>query len=800
MSVPPLSPRRTRSERVALYSSSKGPVSRLVEEMRRDHQGFLLFFLFAAVGLMGFVLQTWDPPFPFRLNAIPSRSIVCNTPFAVENPEGKEQEEKRARWETPHIFVNDSQPLVQVRESLWNTVAALVHAPSYDELDGKGKDAWYEFLKQPASEPETPVDPKQAFEQFCVYFKEDPKLDRFNATLKRVFTSAEAYGVLSNLSFGPTEGNQEKIMVYRLGDLPEKAVAVKVSDVLIRDGARLFDSLRAEMQSEPIARRIFQWIRPRLKDTLKQDDKATATAILKAVEAVGIVMQEYAPGQVIVEMGVPLGMREINLLRAEYHEAVKNRSQEQKLFRFSAIFVTMATLLVVCWRFVYRRERRRPKSLQAASAFLFGIVLTVVLAKGLDSFSQEIANWELLPLLVFAQLVSILYSWELAIVFSTVLVFFISIGLGFNNNVQIILLGTTVITALQLGRLRSRRKLITVSLSAGIVAFVLTFSVGIMGGRIQTWPLLIDSSFNLLWALLAGFILNGLLPFIEEPFGILTDMSLYELGDVSHPLLQSLVRLAPATYGHSMAVGTIAETAAEAIGARGLMTRVGAYYHDIGKIMKPEHYSENQQTGGSNIHDSLEPQVSTIVLIAHVKDGIDLVRQHRLPRPIVELVEQHHGTSLVSFFYGRAASKVNKDDPQSSQAVEESTYRYPGPKPQSKEAAILMIADSCESACRSIRDNATPGKLENKIRQIIKQKLDDGQFDDSGLTLRELKIIENSVIKSVLAAMHGRIKYPGPDEAETSRVDHGIKGDSVAKMEAVTKAEALAVKNRESVA
>jgi putative nucleotidyltransferase with HDIG domain len=209
-----------------------------------------------------------------------------------------------------------------------------------------------------------------------------------------------------------------------------------------------------------------------------------------------------------------------------------------------------------------------------------------------------------------------------------------------------------------------------------------------------------------------------------------------------------------------MQVGIIAETAADTIGARGLMTRVGAYFHDIGKMIKPEYYSENQG-GIENVHDSLGPQLSTIVVVAHVKDGVSLAKQHHIPKPLIDLIEQHHGTSLVSFFYGKAKA-ANKDDLQ----VEENTFRYPGPKPQTKEAAILMIADTCESACRSAGFEATPGKIENRVRMLVKQKLDDGQFDDCGLTLRELKIVENSVIKSIIAAMHGRIRYPEPAKVE----------------------------------
>jgi putative nucleotidyltransferase with HDIG domain len=260
---------------------------------------------------------------------------------------------------------------------------------------------------------------------------------------------------------------------------------------------------------------------------------------------------------------------------------------------------------------------------------------------------------------------------------------------------------------------------------------------------------------------MAGFIMSGLLPFIERPFGIMTDMSLLELGDVSHPLLQELVHRAPATYSHSMQVGTIAEAAADTIGARGLMTRVGAYFHDIGKIFKPEYFAENQGAAG-NLHSMLEPRMSTLVIVAHVKDGADLARQHRLPKPLIDLIEQHHGTSLVSFFYGRAM-KLSKEAGNGD--IEEGTFRYPGPKPQSKEAVILMIADASESACRSMEGNS-PGKIESMVRQITKQKLEDGQFDESGLTLSELKTVENSIINSLIAIKHGRIRYPGQEVIE----------------------------------
>jgi putative nucleotidyltransferase with HDIG domain len=268
--------------------------------------------------------------------------------------------------------------------------------------------------------------------------------------------------------------------------------------------------------------------------------------------------------------------------------------------------------------------------------------------------------------------------------------------------------------------------------------------------------LLKEAMRNGLWALAAGFIMTGSLPFIENFFGILTDLSLLELGDVAHPLLQELVRRAPSTYNHSITVGSIAEAAAESIHARGLLVRVGAYFHDIGKMLKPAYFAENQKPD-DNRHEMLVPAMSTLVIIAHIKDGADLARQHRLPQPIVDLIAQHHGTTRVEFFYDRATEQ-QQADPNSGE-VDESTYRYPGPKPQTKEAAVLMLADAVESASRTLVD-PTPARIESLVAEIAEKRLQGGQFDESGLTLRELRTIEKSMVMSLTSIYHGRIKYP----------------------------------------
>jgi hypothetical protein len=264
-----------------------------------------------------------------------------------------------------------------------------------------------------------------------------------------------------------------------------------------------------------------------------------------------------------------------------------------------------------------------------------------------------------------------------------------------------------------------------------------------------------------IWAVIAGSLMTCLLPLVEKLFKVQTDLSLIELGDPAHPLLQELVRRAPGTYNHSITVASLAEAAAEAIGARALLVRVGAYFHDIGKMLKPGYFAENQGQG-DNRHRSLVPAMSTLVIIAHVKDGADLARQSKVPEPIIDFIQQHHGTTLVEYFY-RQASESKKADPNGSE-VDESSFRYPGPKPQTKEAGILMLADAVESASRVLVE-PTPARIGSLVEDISRKRLLDGQFDECGLTLEEVRQINDSLIKSLTAVYHGRVKYPGQETA-----------------------------------
>jgi putative nucleotidyltransferase with HDIG domain len=266
------------------------------------------------------------------------------------------------------------------------------------------------------------------------------------------------------------------------------------------------------------------------------------------------------------------------------------------------------------------------------------------------------------------------------------------------------------------------------------------------------------------FAFLCGPLMAGLLPLVEKAFDVQTDLSLLELSDMSHPLLRQLAQRAPGTYNHSISVAALAETAAESIGAHGLLVRVGAIFHDIGKMFKPNYFVENQ-VPGANRHDTLQPGMSTLIIIAHVKDGADLARRHRLPKRVIDFIEQHHGTTLVEYFYKQAHKK--SEESEEKDEVSESSFRYPGPKPQTREAAVLMIADAAESASRALVE-PTASRLQNLVDQISMKKLLDGQFDECGLTLLELDTIKRSLVKSLAAIYHGRIKYPDQTAANAS--------------------------------
>jgi hypothetical protein len=321
-----------------------------------------------------------------------------------------------------------------------------------------------------------------------------------------------------------------------------------------------------------------------------------------------------------------------------------------------------------------------------------------------------------------------------------------------------------------LREIRTRMKLVEVSTTAAVVVFIIAAAMHTLKLPLpEEMALSMSDKFKMVIkpaghaaaiTLAIGVAIQAFLPLIERVFKIATSMTLMEYSDANQPLLRKMAMEAPGTFSHSLLIGSMAESAAEAIGANGLLCRVGAYYHDIGKINKPAYFVENQM-GSVSRHEQLSPAMSQLVIVGHVKDGTEIAREYSLPSVLRQFIESHHGTTLMEYFYSEAKKKQDG----TLSAVSEAEFRYPGPKPRTKESAIVMLADACESACRTITE-LTPTRAETLVHTIAIKRLQDGQFDECDLTLKELSRIEESLAKSLAAHHHGRIPYPKQNEID----------------------------------
>ena len=485
----------------------------------------------------------------------------------------------------------------------------------------------------------------------------------------------------------------------------------------------------------------------------------------------------YSPGDVLARHRRPLSTGDIRTLHAEHNAMLAQERLPELVGRAAASAGVFLLLLTVCGWYVQVHQRDLWHDVQHLSVLAGAVVLVVVLA-----LLAAHDGWraESVPLILFGLGLTVALGRPTGLFFGVTVALVVALALGQGLPEHLLLASSLVIPVLMLNRIRTRTKLIQVGVVSGLLVFLLAISISGVAGQAfgaahWTHVAEADEAYSLtragfaarvvagaawqgLCVVLAGFLMTGLLPFLERACDVQTDIRLLELGDAAHPLLQQLAQRAPGTYNHSINVGSIGEAAAEAIGANGLLVRVGAYFHDIGKMFKPEYFIENQSAG--NQHDSLAPAMSTLVIIAHVKDGVNLARQHRLPKSIIDFIQQHHGTTLVEYFYRQAVQREGN----AKGTLDESGFRYPGPKPRTREAAVLMMADGVESACRSLTD-PTPARIESLVHDIALKRLLDGQFEACGLTLSELHTVQERLVKSLTAVYHGRVKYPGQQTA-----------------------------------
>ncbi len=365
-----------------------------------------------------------------------------------------------------------------------------------------------------------------------------------------------------------------------------------------------------------------------------------------------------------------------------------------------------------------------------------------------------------IPVAIASMLIAILVEPRLAVVVAVVLSIFVGVLTGYRLDYMVVALSGGMVGLFSVAKARRRSDLIRAGLLVSLVnvAAILGFHFLEPLAQEQIIRGLISGAGN---GIVSAMVVLGMLPILEPIFKITTDIKLMELLDVNQPLLERMKNEAPGTYQGSLVVANLAESAAQDIGANALLAKVGSYYHDIGKINKASYFSENRMLAKDK-HEKLNPTMSSLILISHVKEGVELARKNKLPEVITDIVRQHHGTTLASFFYQQA---LEGDE---HRTVSKDTFRYPGPKPQTRETAIVMLADSVEAASRTLSD-PTPSRIKNLVKKIVNSKFIDYQLDESNLTLRDLHRISEVFTQMLIGMFHTRVEYPGEESGERRR-------------------------------
>jgi len=423
------------------------------------------------------------------------------------------------------------------------------------------------------------------------------------------------------------------------------------------------------------------------------------------------------------------------------------------------ILSLFATSIVVMG---YPRIVRNALRVLAIALLMAGMLgVSVILTQAAP---QLLAPSVIAPVLFSATILLLAYDRRLAIFLSTIQCALVAMALNLRIEWFVLLIAGCGAMIAQLREVRQRNTLIRASAVTALIMAIGSILLDLLTipAPSEAWLEIVRRGVAVLAAPLAvGFLLLGILPSIERLFDITTGMTLAELRDPARPLLRELQQHAPGTYNHSLQVAAIAEAAADAIGADSLLTYVGAMYHDIGKMNKPEYFVENQ-AGGFNRHSRLRPAMSLLVIVGHVKDGMELAREYGLPRSIQHFIESHHGTTLVEYFYHAAREQA---EGEGSGPVNEIEFRYPGPRPHTREAAILMLADAVESTTRTLTD-PSPSRIENLVRDLSRRRLLDDQFSECDLTFSELRQIEDAMIARLCAIHHTRISYPKEEQED----------------------------------
>lgn len=481
----------------------------------------------------------------------------------------------------------------------------------------------------------------------------------------------------------------------------------------------------------------------KIQPNLIYDKERTEEELLEAEKNVQKVM--IKKNQIILNEGQQVTKEDLRLLK-ELGLLNENRNgNELYVYAILAAYIILVQFLQ--YYYLYSSRLKIYNDIKLTLLIIIINLLTLVLATGINIISPF-----LIPLACAPLLLSLLIDYRASIILSSFNILLLSVIVEFSTPIVLLAIVNVVIGSVILKNLQQRNDILRAALYIGAVTTVLTFLIGVITTNDIT-EVLKYSGYNAIGTVLSGVLAVGILPFLENGFDVVTNVKLLELSNPNNPLLRKLLMEAPGTYHHSMMVANLAEVATEEVGGNPIVARIGAYYHDIGKTKRPYFFAENQM-GKENPHNKITPNLSTLIIISHAKDGLELAKEEGLPKVIQDIIIEHHGTTLVKYFYYNM--KKNAERPED---IKEEDFKYTGPTPRSKESGIVMLADSVEAAVRSINE-PTKGKIEEMVNNIIKDKLNCNQLAECDLTMKDLEVIRKCFLRVLNGIYHQRIEYP----------------------------------------
>lgn len=485
-----------------------------------------------------------------------------------------------------------------------------------------------------------------------------------------------------------------------------------------------------------------------VKPNLKLDDDRTLKEREKAGREVRPVYNkwEVKKNELIVEKGTRINDRHIAQL-SEISSIFRPGRSPKFLLGALLLFLMLGIIAFVHSAFTQKKHFLRQT--KEIGIVLLNMLFIVVVA---DVILRSTHPAYFIPLASIAMILTLMVGFNIAFLSVVLMSLLISVMAAGKVELALLMMVGSVVGMFAIKGARRRASILWAGLFIGLAKLLTVLCISLINnGDMELF--IRDATWAFVSGIMSGIIVMGLLPLFEHFFKIPTNISLIEMSDLNHPILKKLALEAPGTYHHCIMVGNLAEAACDSVGANSLLARVGAYYHDIGKISKAEYFSENEM-GAKSKHSKLTPQMSALIISKHVKEGVEIANKYKLNNAIISFISQHHGDSLIAYFYQKAIEQS-----ENGKVADKASFRYPGPKPQTKESAIIMLADSVEASSRSL-DEPTPGRIRGLVKKIVNNKFIDGQLDDCDLTLKDMHKIAESFVRVLMGVFHTRLSYP----------------------------------------